>query len=179
VSRIEDQPAGFFTGSYTHGLRASHDRISQADGRFERLLTVVNRARVAADSTHYLGMGYDRGVLREGPLPDGAWERIGAGALEVRIPWSLIGVTDPSSRHVRDPATAQSRQVDDIRVVAAARGIRGEWQVWPESGQRRDVAHFTWPTWEQPLFRTRRRPVFDSMRQVFQEVTPEPRMVNP
>jgi hypothetical protein len=179
ASQIENRPTGFFTGSYTHGLRPAHNRVSKADGRYERLLTVVNRARVGADSTHYLGMGYDRGVLREGPLPDGAWERIGAGAIEVRIPWSLIGVTDPSSRYVRDPATTESRQVDGIRIVAAARGVRGEWQVWPESGRRQDVANFTWPTWEQPRFRSRRRPVFDAMRQAFQGLTPASRVVNP
>jgi hypothetical protein len=179
ASQIEDRPAGFFVGSYTHGHRPARDRLSRADGRYDRLLTVVNRARVAADSTHYLGMGYDRGVLREGPLPDGAWERAGAGEIEVRIPWSLIGVTDPSSRHVADPATVASRQVDAIRIVAAARGPLGEWQVWPASGQRSDVANVTWPTWDQPRFQSRRRPVFDSMREVFRELTPDPRMVNP
>jgi tetratricopeptide (TPR) repeat protein len=179
ASPIEDRPPGFFTGSYTHEVRPPRERVSKADGRFERLLTVVNRSRVAADSTHYLGMGYDRGVLREGPLPDGSWERVSAAEIEMRIPWSLIGVTDPSSRHVADPASTAPRQVDAIRIVAAARGARGDWQVWPVSGQREDVANVTWPTWDEPRFRTRRRPVFDVMRQVFQELSPEPRSVNP
>jgi hypothetical protein len=91
----------------------------------------------------------------------------------------MLGVTDPSSRHVADPAAATPRQVDAIRIVAAARGARGDWQVWPVSGQREDVANVTWPTWDEPRFRTRRRPVFDVMRQVFQELSPEPRSVNP
>jgi hypothetical protein len=178
VASIDDRPAGFFTGSYTHGMRQPARRITDATGRYETLRTVVNRARVAMDSTHYAGMGYDRGVLREGPLPDGAWERAPGNAIEVRIPWTLIGVTDPSSRHVYDPATASSVKVDAIRIVAAAQ-TRGGWSVWPESGHRRDVASVTWQEWEQPEFRSRRRPVFHAMRETFREMTTAPRMVTP
>jgi hypothetical protein len=179
ASRIIDRPTGFFMGSYTHGMRPGRSRVSKTDGRYERLLTVVNRARVAVDSVQYLGMGYDRGALRDGPLPDGAWERVaGAAEIEVRIPWSLIGVTDPSSRHVVDPAVAEARQVDAIRIVAAAHTTAG-WRTWPQSGQQRDVASVTWPTWDEPQFTTRRRPVFDAMRQVWQELTPAALLANP
>jgi tetratricopeptide (TPR) repeat protein len=174
---LPDQPPGLFTGSYTQVLNEPFDARRREDGRFDPLYAIINRARVGADSTNYLGYGYDRGVLPPGPLPDGAWERLpGGDVLEVRIPWTLINVTDPSSRHVvheargaRPDDQVGTRQVDGIRIVAAAEDGMG-WRVWPASGRPRDVASFTWTTWDVPRFRTRRRPVFDAMRAVFGEV---------
>ncbi|HSJ25524.1 MAG TPA: tetratricopeptide repeat protein [Longimicrobiales bacterium] len=171
VSPVADRPAGFFAGLHAHDLRPPTRPTAIPDGRYEALLTVVNRARVGADSTSYLGMGYDRGVLRPGPLPDGAWERVpGTGALEVRLPWTLIGVTDPSSRHVASSGTAGATQVDAIRIVAGTQDARGAWRLWPASGRPADVAAFTWATWDEPRFQARRRPVFDAMRRVFAEL---------
>jgi hypothetical protein len=174
ASPVPDRPPGFFTGTYTQDLGKPRAPRATDDGRFEALLAVVNRARVGADSTNFLGMGYDRGVLRPGPLPDGAWERVPAtGALEVRVPWSLIGVTDPSSRHVAHGGADLHRQVDAIRVVAAARAA-GRWQAWPESGAARDAASFTWATWDEPRWAPRRRPAYDAMRDVFDELRSTP-----
>jgi hypothetical protein len=171
TSMVADQPPGFFAGSYTQGLGRARRARATSDGRFDPLHTVVNRARVGADSTNFLGMGYDRGVLRPGPLPDGAWERAAdTGELEVRVPWSLIGVTDPSSRHVAHGGADHAVPVDGIRMVAAARDAAGRWRLWPESGSRRDVAGFSWPAWDEPRFRARLRPVHDAMRAVYREL---------
>jgi hypothetical protein len=181
TSPVADRPPGFFIGSYTQSLGPARTARATSDGRYHPLLAVVNRARVGADSTHYLGMGYDRGTLRQGPLPDGAWERApDTGSIEVRLPWSLIGVTDPSSRHVAAGGADLHRQVDAIRIVAAAQ-VEGFWQLWPRSGERGDVASFTWATWETPRFRARRRPVYDAMRDVYQELSRAParRVTNP
>jgi hypothetical protein len=143
--RPSDRPAGFFTGSYTQVAERAVLPRPRRDGRFDPLRVVVNRARVGADSTNYLGMGYDRGVLRPGPLPDGAWERTPAGGdIEVRLPWSLIGVTDPSSRHVGSRRLRRGRR---RRHGGRASGSSwrsaddaGAWQTWPATGRRRDVA---------------------------------------
>jgi hypothetical protein len=173
VSPVGDAPATFFAGSFTQDVGRPRPARVTDDGRFDALRAVINRARVGADSTNYLGMGYDRGVLRPGPLPDGAWERAPeTGAIEVRIPWSLIGVTDPSSRHVAHGGADLVRQVEAIRLVAAAR-TAGRWTAWPASGQARDVASFTWATWDEPQYRMRRRPVFDAMQDVFREMRPK------
>src|SRR5690606_17163154 len=84
-------------------------------------------------STEYLAVGYDRGILPAGPPPDGYWERSEDGTvLEVRIPWLLINVTDPSSRTVlQGPG--------DDNVGNAIPGADGRWRQppgavgWPES----------------------------------------------
>ncbi|MBX6365978.1 MAG: hypothetical protein IRZ00_19190 [Gemmatimonadetes bacterium] len=101
--------------------------------------------------------------------------------MEVRIPWALLNVTDPSSRRVlrvggaapKDPDADDAlptEVVPGIRIVAATRGADGEWRAWPRSGQAKDVALFTWPTWERPRWHARRRPVYGALRAAFAEV---------
>ena len=175
---VANTPPGFFTGSYSQVLNEPFEPRVRTDGRFDPLYVAVNRARVGADSTNYFGFGYDRGTLPEGPLPDGAWERAWwADAVEVRIPWNLLNVTDPSSRHVvfedkraRPDDVVGTRQVEAIRIVAATVTDGGAWRVWPETGKRADAASFTWQTWDEPSYRMRRRPVFNAMRNVFREM---------
>jgi hypothetical protein len=84
----------------------------------------------------------------------------------------LLDVTDPSSRHVltappADTDQAETAQVDAIGVVAAARMTNGQWVSWPATGTSGDVARFTWPTWNVPRWRARRRAVFFALRDVF------------
>jgi hypothetical protein len=173
-SPVTDLPPGFFVGSYTQELNEPFLPRWGKDGRFDPLYVVVNRARMGEDSTNYLGMGYDRGVLPPGPLPDGAWERSADGSvLEVRIPWVLINVTDPSNRRVVSAGgqgtgeAAPTMHVGGIRLAAAAQLDGRAWRVWPESGRTADVAGFSWPTWNQPRFQLRRRPVYYALRDLF------------
>ena len=167
---------GMFMGSWTQVLNEPFAPVAEAEGRFDPLRVAVNRARVGADSSNWFGYGYDRGVLPPGPLPDGAWERV-ADAIELRIPWTLINVTDPSSRHVvfeaadaRPDEHVGIRQVEGIRLTVAAQDAAGGWQVWPQTGLAEDVARFTWATWDEPRYRVRRRPVFDALRAAFREL---------
>jgi len=179
VTKVQNWLPGMFIGSYGDAVNNPSIVPASDNNRFEPLYAVINRARIGRDSTNFLGFGYDRGVLPHGPLPDGAWETADwYNAVEVRIPWNLINVTDPSSRHVaHEPRGTKrvrgvgTRQVDAIRMVAAAQDSAGAWQVWPASQQRADVASFTWPTWDEPRYRVRRRPVFEAMRTVFNDLT--------
>ena len=176
-SPITGAPPGFFAGSYTQELNEPFLARADADGRFDPLFVVVNRARIGGDSTNYLGMGYDRGILPAGPLPDGAWERTSDGeVLEVRIPWTLLDITDPSSHRVVGTGgdgtgtAAPTTDLDGIRIVAAARRAQQQWQVLPSTGQEADVASFTWPGWDQPRYRIRYRPVYFALRDLFEEL---------
>ncbi len=172
------------------------------DGRYDSLRVIVNRRRFARDSTEYLAIGHDRGLLGEGPPPDGLWERSEDGrAFEVRVPWLLLGVTDPSSRTVlQGPGrenTGRAVLGPDGR-YRLARGVAA----WPDSvfgalGTRRiegigiiaravtsgareavapsagaPVARFTWPGWEEPRWIERARPVYRAMAELFRTLDP-------
>jgi len=177
------EPPGLFSGRMIWDLNAPYISVPRTDGRFDSLRVITNRRRVGRDTTEYATLGYDRGVLRRGPIPDGSWETLSdSGVIEIRIPWALLNVTDPSSRRVLQHASErpvgtgwianlseddESQVVDGIGVVVAARFGADEWRSWPSSGSTFDVAQISWKTWDEPRWRERRRPVFDALRQVF------------
>lgn len=179
-------PPGSFTGRLEACYRRPLDTTANTDGRYDSMRVVTNRPRFTRDGVEFAAMGYDRGLLRPGPPPDGLWEwDVDSGVIEVRIPWTLLNVTDPSQRRVladrgdvADPCSGSghvefgTRSVDDFRLVAAVRTGPAEWQSLPASGSAADVAAFTWPTWEQPTWKSRRRPAFDEMREVFDRLAP-------
>lgn len=180
VPAIADPPPGFFYGRYQQQFNRPYVTLPRSDGVYEPLRVVTNRRRFGRDSTEYAALGYDRGILLPGTAPDGNWERLdGSGVIEVRIPWNLLNFTDPSQRRIlQDPSTGDlpdhlgTVTVDAIRIVAARRKSGGSWQTWPASASREDVASFTWPAWEEPRWRVRRRPLFDSLRRTFGSMQP-------
>jgi len=166
-------PAGMFQGPFDQEYNIPLWPDRRTDGHFDSLRVVTNRRRFGRDSVEYAATGYDRGVLPQGALPDGLWERDSAsGAIEIRVPWSLINVADPSARRVlartkTDGDAFETAVVDAIRIVVSARDTAGRWHQWPAEG---DAASFSWPTWDEPRWRARVRPVFDTMRQVFTDL---------
>ena len=91
------------------------------DGRFDSLFIITNRARFRRDGTFYPASGYNRGRLRfgrssESTLADWYYEPE-AALLELRLPWGLINVTDPSTstHHSRCRCqTVQSRRLEQM-----------------------------------------------------------------
>jgi hypothetical protein len=167
-------PPGFFTGPYEQEYNLPMRRERRDDGRFDTLRVVTNRRRIGRDSVEYAAAGYERGALRPGPPPDGFWEVDSAsGAIELRLPWNLINVADPSSRAVLSSAPRDAREftpvvVPSIGIAVAARTSDGVWRRWPARGAA--GARFTWPGWDEPRWRARRRPVFEAMREAFRTV---------
>ena len=175
---IAQPPAGFFAGRWALEPAGPYRTVTSTEGRYDSLRVVTNPRRFGRDGTEYAALGYDRGVLLQGAPPDGAWERdVASGALELRIPWLLINVTDPSGRYVlQSPGDSvgdlAAVQVDGIGLVVAARLANGEWIGWPASGRRGEVARVTWQTWETPRWQARRRPAFAALSQAFRGLSP-------
>jgi hypothetical protein len=159
-------PPGLFTGRWEQEYRRPLRPVGRERGEFRPLRVVTNRPRFGRDGTEYAGAGYDRGILRRGPLPDGDWERTPDGALEIRVPWLLLNVSDPSGRHVLlDAPTARGTDafgvtpVPDVGVVLGVR--RGSrWSTAPADA----AARYSWEAWDEPTWVARRRPVFGVMR---------------
>ncbi len=178
---IDDPLPGFFSGRVEQRRNRPYQPVADDDGEYWGIPVVTNRRRYTRDSVEVAAFGYHRGLFREGPEPDGDWTRLADDAVEVRIPWGLLNVTDPSSRTVlRDqrrflrglPEVFGTTTVDGIHMVMASRNGDGPWNVRPAGG-RHDVVLFTWPTWDEPRWRSRRRPAFDSLRAVFTELERE------
>jgi hypothetical protein len=78
-------------------------------GTFESQIIEPNRRRFARNGKYFPPQRYDRGILRYGDLdptsPDydslAEWHaNVQTNTVDLRIPWSLLGVTDPSSLKV-------------------------------------------------------------------------------
>jgi hypothetical protein len=173
---IASPPPGMFQGPFDQLPNYPIGDARHETGRYDSLRIVTNRVRLGRDSVERAASGYDWGVLRRGGEPDGLWERDPAtGALEIRVPWTLINVTDPSSRRVlaTPPGTRgfQGVPVDDIRLLLAMHTGDQAWSEFPRGSD--PVARFSWEPWDVPSWRARRRPVFETMKEVFHRLTAE------
>jgi hypothetical protein len=149
------------------------------DGRFDPLLMITNRARFGPDGTFYPAREYERGRLRHGTeaastLAD--WyldER--AGLLELRIPWDLINVTDPSTRtllldrHTEGDFGTATAEDFHVGVVIYRKGTRPEvvgtvpnmvGGVWPAEAFK----GWRWEGWTEPHSHAGLKPVYDSLK---------------
>jgi len=179
-SRI-DQATGDDFGRFSRRPVVSRNR---GDARFDSLFVITNRARFGRDGKFYPARGYDRGRLLHGTelastLAD--WyldER--AGLLQLRIPWDLLNVTDPSTRTLlydrRTSGDYGTAKASDFRVgvvlyqkggVPRIVGALPELKqgVWPTSG----FVPWRWKGWAEPRYHSRLKPVYDSLRLLWQE----------
>jgi hypothetical protein len=126
---------------------------------------VTNRPRIGRDGTTYPAIAHDRSELlfarrQETTLADWYADSL-TGTIEVRIPWGMLHVLDPSSRMVLRGNALTGRvaglPTDGFRFVVQTfdpadpsrpgdRLPRGD----PPAAFG-DVALWRWPMWEEPL----------------------------
>lgn len=159
--------------------------LPNSDGRYDTLVVTPNRRRFGRDGTVYPSISYDRNLLRfatqtETTLAD--WFADSAtGIIEVRIPWGMLHVLDPSSRNVLygDARTGEidGVETDGFRFVvqsynpanpAAAGGLmpRG-------TGAAKTFANvktWAWPKWQEPLWHAEVKPLFAAMKKTFDAI---------
>jgi hypothetical protein len=148
------------------------------DGRFDSLFVITNRARYGRDGAFFPARGYDRGRLRFGRESESTladwFHDADAGLLELRLPWGLLNVTDPSTATVlaeREGAPFATATTDGIRVgvllrrssdgavleTLPARATDGS---WPSASFR----SWRWATWTEPTSHAALKPVYDSLK---------------
>jgi hypothetical protein len=156
------------------------------DGRFDSLFVITNRARFGRDGTFFPARRYNRGRLMHGTeamstLVDWYLDEK-AGLLQIRIPWDLLNVTDPSTRTLLfdrqttgkyGTATAGDFHVGVViytkgagtkpKVVGALPSLaQGRWR-------EDDFAGWRWQGWIEPRWHSRLKPVYDSLRMLWRE----------
>jgi hypothetical protein len=160
---------------------------NRGDARFDSLFVITNRARFGRDGGFYRAQGYDRGRLRFGTEKSSTladWyldER--SGLLQLRIPWDLLNVTDPSTRTLLydrnlsgDFGTATAvdfrvgvviyRKVGTPEIVGALPELKeGIWKTGA-------FVPWRWKGWTEPRY-SRLKPVYDSLRLLWQEAGEE------
>jgi hypothetical protein len=158
--------------------------LTREDGRFDSMFVITNRARFTRDGRFIPARGTNRGRLRFGAeaqstLSDWYWDRP-AGVLELRLPWNLLNVSDPSTRTLLyEESTGGeigTRQSDGFRIgVAIVGGPRATPTLLaaiPEPGRdgrwhAYQFQSWQWQGWTTPRYHQRLKPVYDSLQAVW------------
>lgn len=159
--------------------------LPNSDGRYDTLIVTPNRRRFGRDGTVYPSISYDRNLLRfarqtETTLADWFADS-STGTIEMRIPWGMLHVLDPSSRNVLygDARTGEidGVETDGFRFVVQSydparpsaigglmpRGTGG-------TATFAEVPLWTWAKWEEPLWHSEVKPLFAAMKKTFDAI---------
>ncbi|HZN98742.1 MAG TPA: hypothetical protein VFB61_13495, partial [Gemmatimonadales bacterium] len=136
------------------------------------------------DGTFHGAQGYDRGRLLHGTeaqstLSDWYCDRK-AGLLQLRLAWDLLNVTDPSTRTLLSDARTEGSfgtvkaQDFHLGAVLYQKGARhAVLGIVPEMDGGEWLAErfrpWRWRGWTEPRSHDRLKPVYDSLRAVWQE----------
>jgi len=162
------------------GPIASPPSVRDGTVPFVHLTFETNRERIGRDGTRYPPIAVDRGALRYGSLDPDARDfdtrtdvAVGAeqGTIELRLPWALLNVTDPSSLRVVHQETAHEPPLDTVategfRIYAFAVDakhprLRPRSRL-PAAGVAAPL--YAWAPWEAPKFRTEPKAGIDAIR---------------
>jgi hypothetical protein len=179
-SRV-DRTSGDDFGRFSRRPVVTRDRD---DARFDALFVITNRGRFARDGRFFPAQGYDRGRLQYGKesastLADWFLDEF-QGLLEIRIPWDLLNVTDPSTRTLLydqrtdgDFGTVRAEDFHFGVVMYNKGGKPTDSQALPQlhNGFWRavDFTGWRWPAWILPQWHERLKPVYDSLKAVWRE----------
>jgi hypothetical protein len=168
---------------YTHPLQT----VGNDAGQWDSLVVVPNRRRVGRDGTIYPAISYNRNRLlyatqSESSLTDWFADTKN-GVIEVRVPWGMLQVVDPSRRSVlygNTPAgEAIGAETDGFRFV-----VESYDPARPQAGADHlprgtpsgfaDPPTWTWPTWDSPQWHAEVKPLFAAMKRTFAAIPDRP-----
>ena len=138
-------------------------------GRWDSLFVTTNRWRIGRDGRTYSARGMNRGRLRFGrgtseSLAD--WYVDRTGLVEIRIPWALLNVTDPSSGRILRRIGAEERfettLTGGFRFGVAETARSGAVRAWVPPGPI-----YRWPAWEEPVWHERLKPAYAALQDVW------------
>ncbi len=169
---------------YKHTIEGWGPYHSQPNrnGRFKELIAETNRERYGRNGTIFPPVNYSKSPLRYGSIERGAkdydtlcdWKlNKDKGFIELRIPWALLNVTDPSSRKVLHQGAAHLPPLDTVEtegfIFYILSAIPGQMEdavadVFPpilrrsEAGQALEniieTSVYLWNRWEEPGYHT-------------------------
>jgi hypothetical protein len=151
---------------YQYGARVSHTSRS---GAWDSMWVTSNRWRIARDGRTFPAAGSDRGRLRFGTeasstLSDWYVDR-DAQLVEVRLPWGLLNVTDPSSHRVLTGISTRGSFATDT-----TDGFRFGVAVLRQGVEQNHLAPgltYRWPGWEEPVSHERLKAAYFAIRDLW------------
>ena len=162
--------------------------VANDKGQWDSVVVVPNRRRVGRDGTIYPAISYNRNRLlfaRQSETTLADWFADAAtGVIEVRLPWGMLQVVDPSARSVLfgNPKTGKvaGATTDGFRFVVESYDPSK-----PQSGADRlprgtgssgfgNPALWSWSPWETPRWYAELKPLFSAMQKTFAAIPEHP-----
>ncbi len=158
-------------------------------GQWDSLVVVPNRRRIGRDGKIYPAISYNRNRLRHARESDNSladWFADAAtGVIEVRLPWGMLQLVDPSTRSVLIRNTTDGyvsgAATDGFRFVVesydpASPRSGGDTLPRGTGSSRRfaDIPTWTWAPWESPQWHAEVKPLFAAMQRTFGEIPDHP-----
>ncbi|HEU5466468.1 MAG TPA: tetratricopeptide repeat protein [Gemmatimonadales bacterium] len=152
---------------YQYGARV---RRTSRTGVWDSMWVTTNRWRIARDGRTFPAGGTDRGRLRFGTQGESTlsdwYVDTPANLVEVRIPWGLLNVTDPSSHEVLTGISArqgfETDTTDGFRFGVAVLGRAGA-----EQDRLAPGPTYRWPGWEMPVSHERLKAAYFAIRDLW------------
>jgi Tfp pilus assembly protein PilF len=157
-------------------------------GAWDSLVVVPNRRRIGRDGKIYQAISYNRNRLLYGREADNSlvdwFANPATGVIEVRIPWGMLHLVDPSTRSVLFSLTTDgdvSGAVTDgfrfaVESYDPSNPASGGDTLPRNTGATRfaDIPTWSWSTWETPEWHAEIKPLFRTMQRAFGGIPEHP-----
>jgi Tfp pilus assembly protein PilF len=157
-------------------------------GQWDSLIVVPNRRRIGRDGKIYPAISYNRNRLLHARESDNSladwFADAKTGVVEVRLPWGMLQLVDPSTRSVLIRNTSEGHAggatTDGFRFIVESydpSSPRSGGDALPRGASAikfADVPTWTWTPWEKPEWHAEIKPLFAAMKRAFEGIPDRP-----
>ena len=162
--------------------------VANSAGQWDSLVVVPNRRRIGRDGQIYPAISYNRNRLTYARQQDNSladwFADTTTGVIEVRLPWGMLQLVDPSARSVLF-GNAASGEIAGARTDGFHFVVESYDPTVPGGGADRmprgkgtnafaAPTLWTWPTWEVPRWHAEVKPLFAAMQRAFAAIPEHP-----
>jgi len=177
-SVLVDDQYSIYTDA-TRNIRPVYTSKYNKNGLFVDQLLLTNRQRFSLTGDSSQSKDHNRSPLKMGLSSDPSasnadwyWNKSDQ-TLEIRLTWHLLNVSDPSNRYVLDDKPNTSKieytQTDGFHIKYYTTDKSGK--LIPDDLAEKSY-FYNWEPWETPEFSIRKKPLYDTLKQYFNNLNP-------
>ena len=171
---LVDEPYSVYTDRYSEQI-PDYRSVENDNGRFIPQKMLSNRSRTSLSGEKFGKQKTNRSKLKHGEsdssrFSNADWYMADDGKMELRIPWALLNVTDPTQGRVlqNDPDTETMDFIETEGIQIWAFGLRRDslQMLHPESKPLR----YAWKKYHHPEYSLRKKPLYNAFQEYFRSL---------